>query len=109
MLYFGSRRFFVDSFFSVLGFDTEAECILRGNELILRPVKVNSGGEFAEQILADLIKQGYNGEELLERFKKAQQEIRPAVESMLEEAGKTASLKSGYISYSDVFDVEDDV
>jgi hypothetical protein len=40
--------------------------------LVLRPVKENTSGEFAEQILADLIRQGYSGEELLEKFKQAQ-------------------------------------
>ena len=43
-------------FFTLLGFNTEAECIMRGNELVLRPVKENTSGEFAEQILADLIR-----------------------------------------------------
>ena len=33
---------------------------MRGNELVLRPVKENTSGEFAEQILADLIRQGYS-------------------------------------------------
>ena len=59
-------------FFTLLGFNTEAECIMRGNELVLRPVKENTSGEFAEQILADLIRQGYSGEELLEKFKQTQ-------------------------------------
>lgn len=45
---------------------------MRGNELVLRPVKENTSGEFAEQILADLIRQGYSGEELLEKFKQTQ-------------------------------------
>ena len=49
-------------FFEALGFTTEAECILRGNEIVLRPVKEQGGGEFAEQILADLIKQGLSGD-----------------------------------------------
>lgn len=35
--------------FTLLGFNTEADCIMRGNELVLRPVKENSG-EFAEQV-----------------------------------------------------------
>ena len=39
-------------FYTALGFADEAECILRGGELILRPTRVTSGGEFAEQILA---------------------------------------------------------
>ena len=59
-------------FFTLLGFNTEAECIMRGNELVLRPVKENTSGEFAEQVLADLIRQGYSGEELLEKFKQTQ-------------------------------------
>ena len=42
-------------FFTMLGFDTEAECTVRGNELVIRPARANTGGEFAEQILADLI------------------------------------------------------
>ena len=56
-------------FFQMLGFDSEAECIVNGDELIIRPVRTRDGGEFAEEILADLIAQGYSGNELLERFK----------------------------------------
>ncbi len=69
-------------FFTMLGFDTEAECMVRGNELVIRPVKANTGGEFAEQILADLIGQGYSGNELLQHFKQAQSQVRPAVEAV---------------------------
>ncbi len=35
-------------FFTMLGFDTEAECTVRGNELVIRPVRTNAGGEFAD-------------------------------------------------------------
>ena len=51
----------------MLGFSDTAECVVRGNELVIRPAKVTSGGEFAEQILADLIAQGLSGDELLSR------------------------------------------
>lgn len=95
-------------FFTMLGFDTEAECTVRGNELVIRPARTNTGGEFAEQILADLIAQGYSGNELLEHFKKAQAQIRPAVEGMLIEAEQAASSKSGHITYEDVFGMEDE-
>lgn len=95
-------------FFTLLGFNTEAECIMHGNELILRPVKSNTGGEFAEQILADLIRQGYSGEELLEKFKQAQKEVRPAVEAMLAEADRVAESGSGGYSLEDVFGTEDE-
>ena len=90
-------------FFSMLGFDTEAECIVRGNELVLRPAKMQTGGEFAEQILADLISQGYSGEELLVKFKQAQKEVRPAVENMLADAEKVALGQAEYFTYEEVF------
>ena len=95
-------------FFTLLGFNTEAECIMRGNELVLLPVKENTSGEFAEQILADLIRQGYSGEELLEKFKQTQRKIRPAVEAMLAEADRVAESKSGGYSLEDVFGTEDE-
>lgn len=95
-------------FFTMLGFDKEAECIVRGNELVIRPARTNTGGEFAEQILADLIAQGYSGNELLEHFKKAQSQIRPAVEEMLTEAEQAAYSKSDHITYEDVFGMEDE-
>lgn len=89
-------------FYSMLGFGTEAECIVRGNELIIRPVKDVSGGEFAEFILEDLIAKGYSGEVLLEKFKEAQKEVRPAVERMLEQAELVAAGEAEYASYDDV-------
>lgn len=67
-----------------------------------------AGGEFAEQILADLISRGYSGNDLLERFKKAQRQIRPAVEVILVEAEQVAFSASGHISYEDVFGIEDE-
>lgn len=94
-------------FFTMLGFDTEAECMVRGNELVIRPAKTNAGGEFAEQILADLIAQGYSGEELLSRFKKAQKEVRPAVEEMLAEAERAAGSEAEYATYDDIFGTEE--
>ena len=94
-------------FFTMLGFDAEAECMVRGNELVIRPAKTNTGGEFAEQILADLIAQGYSGNELLDHFKEAQGQVRPAVEAMIVEAEHVAASESEYMSYEDVFDGEE--
>ena len=95
-------------FFSMLGFDTEAECILRGNELVIRPVKTDSSGEFDEFILADLISQGYTGNELLEAFKAERKKIRPAVEKMLEVAERVARGEGEYYTYDDIFGAEDE-
>lgn len=96
------------NFFTLIGFGDEAECILRGNELILRPARNASGGEFAEQILAELIDDGLSGKGLLEEFKKRQEMIRPAVEMMSAEAENVASGESEFITYDDVFGVEED-
>ena len=93
-------------FFTLLGFDDEAECVVRGNELVIRPVRNNSGGEFVEQILADLIAEGLNGDELLKKFKETQKKVRPAIEEMLDDASKAAMSDSGFETYSDVFGSE---
>ncbi len=95
-------------FFTKLGFDSEAECLVRGNELVLRPVKENNGGEFAEYILQDLIKEGFNGEELLIEFRRRQAKVRPAVEKMIAAAQAAANGEGEFYTYEDVFGTEDD-
>lgn len=95
-------------FFEALGFSTEAECILRGNEIVLRPVREQGGDEFAEQILADLIAQGFSGDQLLTEFKKMQKKVRPAVEVMLTQAEQAARGESESSSYEDVFGTEEE-
>ena len=95
-------------FFSMLGFADEAECIVRGNELVIRPARQNAGGEFAEQILAELIAQGLSGEELLKQFKAKQAKVRPAVEAMIAEAEEAAHGSGEYSTYDDIFGDEEE-
>ena len=94
-------------FFTLLGFGSEAECSVRGNELVIRPARQDGGGEFAEYILADLIAEGLSGKELLDAFKQKQAKVRPAVEAMLAEADAAAAAKDAYATYDDVFGAED--
>ena len=94
-------------FFALLGFADEAECVVRGNELVIRPARTTSDGEFAEMILADLIEQGLSGDELLSRFKATQAKVRPAIESMISDAEKVANGTGEYVSYDDIFDTEE--
>lgn len=94
-------------FFALLGFDNEAECTVRGNELVIRPVSKNSGGEFSSQILEELISEGLSGEELLKAFNERQAKIRPAVEAMIDEAEKAARGEAKYYTYNDIFESED--
>ena len=89
-------------FYTQLGFSRGAECEIRGKELILRPLQEN-GGEFAEEILSDLIKEGFSGEELLRAFRSRQKQIRPAVEEMLKEAKRVAEDKVPYYTMQEVF------
>ena len=95
-------------FYTALGFADEAECILRGGELILRPIRVTSGGEFAEQILAELIAEGFTGEGLLAAFKERQAKVRPAVEAMLAEAEQAARGQGKYAAYDKIFGSEEE-
>ena len=90
-------------FFSMLGFADEAECIVRGNELVIRPARQYAGGEFAEHILAELSAQGLSGEELLTQFKAKQAQVRPAVEAMIAEAEEAARGNGEYSTYDDIF------
>lgn len=93
-------------FYKSLGFGDEAECIVRGDELVIRPIKTVAGGEFAEQMLADLIKEGISGEELLSEFRKRQAQVRPAAEAMLAKAEDIAAGRAEYATYEDVFGME---
>ena len=75
---------------------------------MLRPVREQGGGEFADQILADLIAQGFSGDQLLTEFKKMQKKVRPAVEVMLTQTEQAARGESESSSYEDVFGTEEE-
>ena len=71
--------------------------------LVIRPLQIKSGNEFAEHILADLIEQGYEGQALLENFKKKSNTIRPAIQKLIKEADKFAESGEGRIPLSELF------
>ena len=76
-------------FFEKLRIGSEVECELKDGGIFIRPIDEPSG-EFDEFILADLIKEGYQGQELLKEFKEMRRQIRPAVLKMLEANAKEA-------------------
>jgi len=90
-------------YFDVLGFSTEAECILQKDGLLIRPVRIMNDNEFSEQILADLIAQGYEGQELLEKFKEYSKAVRPAVLNLLEDNEAFARSGEGRIPIGELF------
>ncbi len=117
MLLSGSKRVSISSkrqitipqkYFTDLGFDKEAICSVENGRLILTPAEKVSGGEFAELILADLIKEGFSGELLLQEFKKRQALVRPAVEKILQQGKDAAYGKGDYYTYDEIFDTGDE-
>lgn len=67
----------------------------------LRNKRQTPSGEFAEQILKELIDEGYSGYELLDEFRIRQTKVRPVVEAMLEEAMNVANGNGEYMSYEE--------
>jgi len=94
-------------FYNKLGIEKEVECFLQNDAIIIRPVQERSG-DFDEQILEDLISQGFSGNQLLEKFKEMRRQIRPAVECLLAEARLAADGQAPFSTYEDVFGAEDD-
>jgi bifunctional DNA-binding transcriptional regulator/antitoxin component of YhaV-PrlF toxin-antitoxin module len=90
-------------FYKKVGFINDmAECICRDGEIILRP-KQESTGYFAEQILKDLIEQGYKDKELLEKFKELNGKVPKAIRKVIKESDKNAIefMKNGYVDETD--------
>lgn len=94
-------------FFTALNFGSEAECMIRGGELVIHPARERSDGAFAEQILAELVGQGLSGDALLAEFRRRQAQVRPAVEALIAEAEDAARGSGEYASYEDVFGTEE--
>ena len=94
-------------FFNSVGIDKEVECYVQNNSIVIRPV-LESSGEFDEQILADLISQGFAGQELLNKFRETRCQIRPAVTRLLDEARLAVTEQGPGATYEDVFGPEED-
>lgn len=83
-------------FFEQAGIKDEVEFGIKGNNIILRPVRENVGNDhFADLILADLIAEGYPKDELLEKFRERQADLRHAVKDLIAEAGEAARNVKG--------------
>ena len=94
-------------YFEALEFSSEAECILQKNSIIIHPVRVNTGSEFSEQILADLISQDFSGQELLSKFKELSNKVAPAMKKLISEADSIATGAKRSAAMSDIFSAED--
>ena len=90
-------------YYKALKIENEVECILKDNSIIIRPVIDTSQDNFADFILEDLIKEGYEGKKLLEEFKKRKNKIKAAIKEVENEANKVAEDDAPYSSIEDVF------
>ena len=89
-------------YFQELGFEKDAICYIDGDSIVIKPI-ARSGREFSEFILEDLIKEGFEGEALLEEFIRRQAQVRPALESMIADAELAAQNPDNYTSVEDLF------
>lgn len=94
-------------YFDALGIGNKVECILQEDGILLRPVQDSNDGELSEQILEDLISQGYSGQELLQRFKEQRKKIRPAVKKLIKEADTLVREDEGKVSMDELFGTEE--
>ena len=90
-------------FFHALHFDTEAECLLRNGELVLRPSRPAASEDFSEEILAELVAEGLSGKELLAAFRERRAKIHPAIQAMRADAAKAAKGESEFFTADEIF------
>ena len=101
------RQFTIpQKFYTELGFQRDAICTIGDGFIIIEPDKGASESAFAEQILEELIAEGYGGKQLLDEFKTRQAKVRPAVEQLLAEAKAVAKGSGEYETYEDIFGAE---
>ncbi len=94
-------------YFQELRIGSEVDCEVVNGKIVISPVDSEPSGEFDDLILADLIKEGYQGQELLEKFKEMRRQIRPAVLKMLAEAEAYAASGKGRLTLEELFGSED--
>ncbi len=90
-------------FYDILGIGQEVVLELHGNHMVLKPAHENFD-DFSENILQDLVSEGYNGTELLTEFKNRKEQLRNAVKSLVEET----KAKGKRTTIDDLFGEEDE-
>lgn len=89
-------------YFKQLALETEVECFVQNNSMVIRPIR-NDQGEFSVEILKELVAQGLSGNELVRRFEVESKKIKQAIGIMVEESERIASGEIPAASFDDVF------
>jgi bifunctional DNA-binding transcriptional regulator/antitoxin component of YhaV-PrlF toxin-antitoxin module len=93
-------------FHALLGMSDEVDCHIRNGALIITPIRPEPTGEFAEEILADLVAQGLSGQQLLDKFAETNRKVRPAVQALIAEADKVATAPGNPGQFAEIFGVD---
>ena len=93
-------------FHQLLGMSDEVDCHVRNGALIITPIRPEPTGEFAEELLADLVAQGLSGKQLLDKFAEMNRKVRPAVQAIIAEADKAAAMSGKPGQFAEIFGVE---
>lgn len=93
-------------FHEMLGISSEVDCYIKDGALIIKPIRPEYTGEFAVEILSDLVAQGLSGEQLLVKFTEMNQKVRPAVELLITEADAIALTNDQQNKFQEIFGTE---
>ncbi len=94
-------------FYEALELDDEAIVEFTGQEIIIRPAVVEEI-DFSEDILKDLVKQGYSGEKLIQEFSKLKRNIPKAIDYMKKETMKLPMVSESLDDYLDSLENEEE-
>lgn len=89
-------------FFKQLGLETEVECFIQDDALVIRPLR-SGHDDFSVEILKDLIAKGVSGDNLVRQFELETKNIRTAIGIMTSEAERIAAGEIPAASFDDVF------
>lgn len=95
-------------YFEALNIGDEIECYMEENCIVIKPVVEDSINEFSEYILQDIIKEGFNGDEILKEFKKRRKKLENAAKEFNKKIDEEAKNIDNLASFEDVFGKEDD-
>ncbi|WP_215085554.1 hypothetical protein [Exiguobacterium sp. s78] len=87
--------------YDAAGIGKEIMMELEDGVIKIKPIHTNTD-DFSHEILSDILKEGYQGEDILKEFDRRKKMIRPAISSMIDEA-----LGSEPVSIEDMFKDEE--
>ncbi|QUE87942.1 AbrB/MazE/SpoVT family DNA-binding domain-containing protein [Exiguobacterium alkaliphilum] len=90
-------------FFDAIGIEKEIIMELNDGVIHIKPVRTHTD-DFSEEILADVLEEGFTGNNILKEFQRRKNMIRPAISQMVKEA--LASTKP--TSLDDLFGDDDE-